>query len=229
MSAIITSDLIEALSQCRRKAFFICRGEPTGVEHDYVQIMRLRESNHRGEFRDSVTRLGSDSHDLWARLIVCPNGLLETGDLRADCDAVSAAEGKTPNRNSAYEPHLAVGIHSITREQRLRLAFAGFVLGESRQYRPSSGVLIPMSGKPQRMQLDALYPSIHSAIAELRQAHNPTSCDAPPLILNEHCPTCPFRLHCITPARKFRMLLHTNPTRERGECLGTRAGAWEDM
>ena len=33
----------------------------------------------------------------------------------------------------------------------------------------------------------------------------------------------------ITPARKFRMLLHTNPTRERGECLGTRAGAWEDM
>ena len=29
----------------------------------------------------------------------------------------------------------------------------------------------------------------------------------------------------ITPARKFRVLLHTNPTRERGECLGTRAGA----
>ena len=33
----------------------------------------------------------------------------------------------------------------------------------------------------------------------------------------------------ITPARKFRMLLHTNPTRERGECLETRAGALEDM
>ncbi len=33
----------------------------------------------------------------------------------------------------------------------------------------------------------------------------------------------------IIPARKFRMLLHTNPTRERGECLGTRAGASEDM
>ncbi len=33
----------------------------------------------------------------------------------------------------------------------------------------------------------------------------------------------------FTPARKFRMLLHTNPTRERGECLGTRAGASEDM
>ena len=26
-----------------------------------------------------------------------------------------------------------------------------------------------------------------------------------------------------------RMLLHTNPTRERGEYLGTRAGASEDM
>ena len=35
-------------------------------------------------------------------------------------------------------------------------------------------------------------------------------------------------LPIITPARKFRMLLHPNPTRERGECLGTRAGASED-
>ena len=63
-----------------------------------------------------------------------------------------------------------------------------------------------MSGKPQRVQLDALYPSIHSAIAELRQAHNPTSCDAPPLILNEHCPTCPFRLHCIGEADRTENL-----------------------
>ena len=38
-----------------------------------------------------------------------------------------------------------------------------------------------------------------------------------------------IRLADITPASKFRMLLHTNPTRERGECLGTRAGASEDM
>ncbi len=38
-----------------------------------------------------------------------------------------------------------------------------------------------------------------------------------------------LNLPIITPARKFRMLLHTNPTRERGECLGTRAGAPEDM
>ena len=36
---------------------------------------------------------------------------------------------------------------------------------------------------------------------------------------------CPIIVYGITPARKFRMLLHTNPTRERGECLGTRAGA----
>ena len=107
MTAIITSDLIEASSQCRRKAFFICRGEPTGDEHVYVQIMRLRESDHRGEFRDSVVRHGSDSHDQWARLIICPNGLLETGDLRADCMEVFPQLG-TPRRvyRRAQEPAL---------------------------------------------------------------------------------------------------------------------------
>ena len=41
--------------------------------------------------------------------------------------------------------------------------------------------------------------------------------------------TAPASLGTYYPARKFRMLLHTNPTRERGECLGTRAGASEDM
>ncbi len=29
----------------------------------------------------------------------------------------------------------------------------------------------------------------------------------------------------ITPARKFRILAHTNPTRQRGECLRALAGA----
>jgi predicted RecB family nuclease len=200
MSAIITSNLIEALSQCRRKAFLICRSDPIAVEHQYVQIMRLRESDHREVFRDSVSRLGSNPHDQRARLTVCPNGLFETQDLRADCDAVSQAEVKATDRNSSYEPHLAIGTHSVTRDQRLRLAFAGFVIGESGQHRPSSGVLIPMSGKPKRVQLDALYPSIASAIVELRQSHIPVSCAEPPLILNKHCPTCQFRLYCFKEA-----------------------------
>jgi predicted RecB family nuclease len=200
MSAIITSNLIEVLNQCQRKAFFTCRPDPVGVEHEYVQIIRLRESDHREKSRDSVSRLGSDPHDQTAMLIVCPNGLFETADLRAECDSVSQAHVKARDRNSTYEPHLAVGTHSITRDQRMRLAFAGFVIGESRQHRPSSGVLIPMSGKPQRVQLDDLYPLIQSAIAELRPTLNPTFCSAPPLALNEHCPTCQFRLHCLEEA-----------------------------
>jgi hypothetical protein len=86
MTAVITSNLIEAYNQCQRKAFLTCRPDPIGVEHEYVQIIRLRESDHREVFRDSVSRLGSDSHDQTARLMVCPNGLFETEDLRADCD-----------------------------------------------------------------------------------------------------------------------------------------------
>ena len=206
MSTMITSDLIEALSQCRRKAFWTCRAGPVGVEHEYLTIMRLRESVHRGDFRDSVARLGSHPHDQTARLIVCSNGLLEKGDLSADCDAVSQTDRCVPNDDSAHEPYLAVGTYSITREQRLRLAFAGFVVGESRRCRPSSGVLIPMSRKPQRVKLDDLYPSIRSAIATLRQDHTATNCEAPALMLNEHCPTCQFRLHCIEEAGRSENL-----------------------
>ena len=42
------------------------------------------------------------------------------------------------------------------------------------------------------------------------------------------CARCNYRQHIITPTRKFRMLLHMNPTRQRGKRTGSlaRASGW---
>ncbi len=67
-----------------------------------------------------------------------------------------------------------------------------------------------------------------SAEVMVRQTEDSTLIDGVPTLVAEILSPSDT-IEDITPASKFRMLLHTNPTRERGECLGTRAGASEDM
>lgn len=59
-----------------------------------------------------------------------------------------------------------------------------------------------MSLKPMRASLDSRYPLVHKAVAELRDLIAESSSDPPPLVLNSHCPLCPFRKHCQAEAEK---------------------------
>ncbi|MCH7688927.1 MAG: TM0106 family RecB-like putative nuclease, partial [Planctomycetes bacterium] len=196
MSTLITSQLVEAMTQCHRKAFFLLQGTPDPDRHEYEAIIEQRASENRMRFLDSTTNGKSMNSLPWQTLELCSNGVLETMDLRADCDAVSQPKQRAKRHHRAFEPHIAVGTHSATNEQRLRLAFAGLVIGETRRYQPSSGWIIPMSSKPMRVNLDTQYPLVLKAIDKIRDLIAESSSDPPPLVLNSHCPLCPFRRHC---------------------------------
>jgi predicted RecB family nuclease len=202
MERVITSELVEAYLQCHRKAFLVLRGNPKGVQHEYEQILTERACANRIVYLDSFTTLGSSSHDLTGTFERCRNGSVEATDLRADCDAISQQTRKEEKTHVPHEPHLVVGTHSVSKEHRFRLAFAGFVIGEMRRYRPKVGLIIPVSGKPQRIRLDSLYPAVRTTIADLRKLINNESPESPPLILNENCSTCPFRQHCSQEAEE---------------------------
>ena len=58
-----------------------------------------------------------------------------------------------------------------------------------------------------------------SAEVMVRQTEDSTLIDGVPTLVAEILSPSDT-IEDITPASKFRMLLHTNPTRERGECLG---------
>ena len=202
MNAIITSQLVEAMTQCPRKAFFLLQGTPDPDRHEYEAIIEQRASENRMRFLDSTTNDKPMNSLPWPTLELCSNGVLETMDLRAECDAVSQPKQRAKRHHGAFEPHIAVGTHSATNEHRLRLAFAGFVVGETRRYQPSSGWIIPMSSKPKRVSLDSQYPLVRKAVANIRGPIVESSSDPPPLVLNSHCPLCPFRKHCRAEAEK---------------------------
>jgi predicted RecB family nuclease len=202
MSTHITSQLVEAMTQCRRKAFFLSQGTLDSDQHEYESINEQRASENRLRFLDQAMNGLPTTSTHWSRLELCPNGVVEATGLQADCQAVSQPKQDTQKRQRAFEPHLVVGTHTVTKEQKLRLAFAGFVIGEVRRYRPSSGWIVPMSSGPVRVSLDSQYPLVRKAVENIRRLTAEPNSAPTPLMLNSHCPLCPFRKHCRDEAEK---------------------------
>ena len=156
---------------------------------------------NRKAYLDSISTHATKLEGRNEKLAKCQNGTVEAMDLKADCDAITQINPRNRWSHVPYEPHLVVGTHSVTNEQRLRLAFAGLVIGEMRRYRPKQGFIVPVSDMPQRIRLESLYPVVRTALADLRKVMNAPS-DPPPLILNKHCSTCAFRQHCLREAEE---------------------------
>lgn len=202
MNRCITSELIEAYSQCRRRAFLLLRGDTQTERHDYDLAIGERQAIARSKYLASIhakqsrpdfqARGTSESHD---------RPELSAGDLRADCDALLPSS-KKDNLRGSYEPHLVLGTASIGREDRIRLAFAGYVVADWSRICPNHGVIVPFNAAPQRIRLLPLYPTIESITTVMREWAGHLPADPPSLVLNRHCQTCPFHQLCVKEAKQ---------------------------
>jgi predicted RecB family nuclease len=197
-ATLITSEIVEAFFQCERKAFFQIHGQHKGVPHDLDLIISQKAELHRDEFLGAIVVRSSDIHWNGGGRSKRP---ITSNDLSADCDVV-ITKNRPPDAHAKLEPYLVVGTHSITSEQKLRLAFAGHVLGKANRYRPKSGFVVPLNDHPRRIQLEPIYPKIQRIVNGLRRFRELPSDDTPPLFRNEHCSTCPFRSHCLQEAEQ---------------------------
>ena len=101
-----------------------------------------------------------------------------------------------------YEPHLAIGSHSIAKEDKIKLAFIGHVIGKGHRHPPNTGVIINVAGDAQRIQLAKLMAYLEPAIDTLKAWKGDPATAPPPILLNDHCPICPFKKKCLEQAEK---------------------------
>jgi hypothetical protein len=67
---------------------------------------------------------------------------LETEDVKAYPDVLSLAEESSSKKKHSYVPTLIVGTHKISKEQKLQLAFIGYVLDKFQEGKPSTGIIV---------------------------------------------------------------------------------------
>jgi len=180
----------------------VLRGEPERSLHEYEHVLNERAARRRLQHiadlpdNDLPALLRDETHNPLAGNCD-PARAVVVEDLIATCDALVRGTAKVGRAHARYEPHLVAGTHAISKEQKLALAYAGYVIGQTKRYLPATGFIVPVGSKPRLVRLLPLYSSIRTIVASLRQLVNEPANEPPPLALTRNCATCPFHDHCL--------------------------------
>jgi predicted RecB family nuclease len=208
MTKTITTDLVEAYSLCPRKAFLLMTGATTSPDtHDYELVIRQQAETNR---QAHLTRLADTGEvvpfcgpaDLAVGREVIGDAELTAGVLHTRCDFLVKVDEPSRLGRHSYEPVSVLGTCGASKTDAICFAYKGLVLGEVQGRLPGSGTLVRLGGRPSKVQLAGRYKGVRRIVDALRSwADNPAG-DAPPVILNKHCPSCPFRQACLEQAEK---------------------------
>jgi len=130
------------------------------------------------------------------------NAQLQVDGFAANCGVLTRVEGTSTFGKHSYEPTIFVGTHSISKEQQLELSFVGYVLERLQHKSPMTGRIIGMDGTSHAVKLEHHAKDLRRLLEPLHawtMAESPTP---PPIVLNKHCPLCPFQRLCSAQAEQ---------------------------
>jgi predicted RecB family nuclease len=204
---MITSEVVVSYSQCILKAYLLlCEGKK-GITHEYMSILGNEGKKNRREylsnFRTKITGAKPYSYEKIKKGIpILIEANLEFEALEAYADILTRVENISSQKHHHYTPTLVIGTHKINKEQKLQLGFIAYILSKLQKEKAVSGTIVRKGNKPHKIKLEPLYKEIESTIRELRMWTTSQPQESPPIILNKHCPPCPFREECEAKAKK---------------------------
>jgi predicted RecB family nuclease len=204
----ITSDLVEAYCLCPRKAFLLMTGATTDPgPHDYELVIREQAHANRQAHRARLAEAGevvpfAGPADLAAGRDVLADAELATGVLHARYDFLMKVDESSRLGRHGYEPVRVIGTCGASRTDAIGCAYQGLVLGEVQGRPPASATLVRLGGRPCKVQLAGRYKAVQRVLDALLPLAGDAAGEGPPVVLNRHCPGCPFRGTCLPQAEK---------------------------
>ena len=203
---VITSEVFVAYSQCPRKAFLLLFSDDQGTPHDYPRILEERRKAHQAQYLEAFKQTHEDAKPYDEKNLrkgeVFVEATLRAECWEADCDVLTKVDQGASSRKVMYEPTIAVGTYSITKEQKTELSFIGKVLGQIQKQLPAVGTIVGMDGKAHRVKLESGYKAIAPFLKSLQTWIEEKPAEPPALILNKHCSSCQFQDSCREQALK---------------------------
>src|SRR5262245_37483372 len=198
MQPAITSAIVVAYAQCPRKAYLLLFSPEQGTPHEYVRILERQRREHQARYLNGLQHTHADVHPYTEEHLrhgsaVLLNACLQADGLAAECDVLTRVERPPMAGPHQYAPTLCVGTHSVSTEQKLALTFAGYVLGRLQHTPPLAGRIIALDGASHTVKLDTRATDLLPFLEPLQAWTRGTVPAPPPIILNKHCPLCPFQ------------------------------------
>ncbi len=206
MKNFVAAEAVSAYSLCPRKAFLLLDREDRAEPHEYVRIIEEQAHGNRAA-HFNVLKHEHRGVDSFAGTLESNSDFLievtlKAGDLAASCDVLTKVFSPSSLGSHSYEPTIVVGTHGVTREQKLELLFVGYVLGQVQHKLPVGGTIVGMEGQAYRVKLESNYKMLRPMVDTLREWTAMPSPEPPPVVLNRHCPSCPFQDECKAQAEK---------------------------
>ena len=196
---LIRDETVSAYSQCPRKAFLLHCTEERGAPKEYERLLEERSRANRTSYRAKLqrTKTAIRSYKIGAlssEVDVLTEADFQAANVEAHCDVlVRADQCKNPH---VYEPTIVVGTYRVEEEQALKLAVAGYVLEHIQRTSPAAGYVVTCDGECHRINLQPLFKTVRSILEHIKAWSAEHPAQPPPVILNRHCPYCPFESVC---------------------------------
>jgi predicted RecB family nuclease len=179
------------------------QGEP----HEYVQILEEERCENQACYINRLKQKHTDIHPYDAQNLrkgseILVNARLQADGLVAECSVLTRVEGKSALGKYSYEPTICMGTHTISKEQKLELSFVGYVLERIQIKPPVAGTIIGMNGSSHTVKLENGSKDLLPILEPLQEWIVADSPEPPPIVLNKHCPLCPFQQPCQAQAER---------------------------
>lgn len=186
--------------QCPKKAYLLLSNSVEQyVQTEYeILINKAKEKAIETYYKKSGEAQFYDEGILIKGIPVIYNTKINIQDFNFDSKLLLKKEGKSSLGKFYYEPAIFIGTNKIALENRMELAFLGFLLEKLQNTFPGKGVIIDKHGNEHRVDLSKLKKLINPVVAEILDFDK----NPPRLTLNNHCTQCPFNTLCKTQAIK---------------------------
>jgi predicted RecB family nuclease len=207
MEPVITSEVVVAYSQCPRKAYLLMFSPDKGEPHEYVKILEQERRENQERYIDRLKQKYTDIQPYDAQNLrkgseILINAHLQGDGFEAKCTVLTRVEGKSALGKHSYEPTICVGTHTISKEQKLEIAFVGYVLERLQNKSPVAGKIIGMNGSSHTVKLENSSKDLLPILEPIQEWTTVDSPEPPPIVLNKHCALCPFQQPCQAQAEQ---------------------------
>ena len=190
-----------AYTQCKLKAYLLLSAKKKDISSEYISILKEKTQKNRAEYFRKIKMeipesepYSSDGINRGVPILFEAN--LSFGDLDAYADSIIKTKEISSKKTNIYTPTLVIGTLKISKEERLQLAFIGYVLSKFQKIKPVSGVIVGKRNNAHKIKLETLYKKVGVVLKNLNKWIQDPTTERPPVILNKHCPYCYFQKDC---------------------------------
>lgn len=198
---MITAEIVGAYTQCKLKAYLLMYTNNKGISQEYISILKEKIKINRAEYfrkikleKPESEPFSTDSMKKGTPVLFDAN--LSCENLIAYADAIIRVEEISSRKLYIYTPALVVGTHKISKEEKLKLAFIGYVLSKFQKEKPVSGIIVGNGINDHKIKLETLYKEVGIVLKNLNMWSQDSMPKPPAVTLNKYCPYCNFQKDC---------------------------------